>query len=357
MLAAAGNSKRRLHRRDFLSLKPERPTYCCSSRRLHLAALICGSLAFDSIATFSGSLRRPDLAEPVAHPQRLVSRADDAARVRRLRRQHRLQPGRARRHAPVVLASGRQRRRRLRRPPGRRGARRPSTCASIEGSYTAQAFIMTDADNNQITAFHPGAMQAAHETPVPSRRRPSPRHHRARRSRRDAAACGPACLGRHSLSSSTRARGCRCSTARSCGAFVDRAAWVALNDYEAQMLERAHRPVDLEAMSRSQLRGIVVTLGAQGCEDLGTGSSKTVIAGETVDGGRRPHRLRRRLSRRAAVRARTRLVAAAKLHGAGQPAGRAQDRQPWRPESRDRSHARGLPRSRPASGRLKIRRK
>jgi len=35
--------------------------------------------------------------------------------------------------------------------------------------YTAQAMIMTDRDNNQITAFHPGAMSTAHQNPVPAR--------------------------------------------------------------------------------------------------------------------------------------------------------------------------------------------
>src|SRR5690606_12002085 len=39
----------------------------------------------------------------------------------------------------------------------------------VEDSYTAQAMIMTDLDNNQITAFHPGAMSSAHQNPVPSR--------------------------------------------------------------------------------------------------------------------------------------------------------------------------------------------
>jgi adenosine kinase len=34
------------------------------------------------------------------------------------------------------------------------------------GTYTAQAFITTDLDDNQITAFHPGAMSLAHETPI-----------------------------------------------------------------------------------------------------------------------------------------------------------------------------------------------
>src|SRR5688572_17032127 len=40
---------------------------------------------------------------------------------------------------------------------------------TVAESYTAQAIIITDQDNNQITAFHPGAMMNAHETPVPAR--------------------------------------------------------------------------------------------------------------------------------------------------------------------------------------------
>jgi len=36
----------------------------------------------------------------------------------------------------------------------------------IENSYTAQAYITTDQDDNQITAFHPGAMNFAHENKV-----------------------------------------------------------------------------------------------------------------------------------------------------------------------------------------------
>ena len=36
----------------------------------------------------------------------------------------------------------------------------------IAEELTAQAFITTDRDNNQITAFHPGAMQRAHENRV-----------------------------------------------------------------------------------------------------------------------------------------------------------------------------------------------
>lgn len=36
----------------------------------------------------------------------------------------------------------------------------------IEGSFTAQAFITTDLDDNQITAFHPGAMSFSHRNHV-----------------------------------------------------------------------------------------------------------------------------------------------------------------------------------------------
>jgi adenosine kinase len=36
----------------------------------------------------------------------------------------------------------------------------------VPGTFTAQAFITTDLDDNQITAFHPGAMNHAHENHV-----------------------------------------------------------------------------------------------------------------------------------------------------------------------------------------------
>src|SRR5689334_15277096 len=39
----------------------------------------------------------------------------------------------------------------------------------VQDTYTAQAMIITDADNNQITAFHPGAMQQAHLIGLPER--------------------------------------------------------------------------------------------------------------------------------------------------------------------------------------------
>ena len=37
---------------------------------------------------------------------------------------------------------------------------------SVSDTYTAQAMIMTDKDNNQITAFHPGAIMQAPKTNI-----------------------------------------------------------------------------------------------------------------------------------------------------------------------------------------------
>src|SRR5213080_1560218 len=37
---------------------------------------------------------------------------------------------------------------------------------AVPGTYTAQAFIITDLDDNQITAFHPGAMNESHRNRV-----------------------------------------------------------------------------------------------------------------------------------------------------------------------------------------------
>ncbi|MEO5661480.1 MAG: PfkB family carbohydrate kinase, partial [Polaromonas sp.] len=39
----------------------------------------------------------------------------------------------------------------------------------VNDVYTAQAMIMTDRDNNQITAFHPGAMMQAHVSRIEAR--------------------------------------------------------------------------------------------------------------------------------------------------------------------------------------------
>ena len=59
--------------------------------------------------------------------------------------------------------------------------------------------------------------------------------------------------------------------------FVEQATWIAVNDYEAQMLcERTGQT--LESLSRSHLRGVCVTLGAEGC-DLWEAGVRTRVPG------------------------------------------------------------------------------
>jgi adenosine kinase len=62
--------------------------------------------------------------------------------------------------------------------------------------------------------------------------------------------------------------------------FIAQAAWLAVNDYEARMLcERTG--LSLEALSRSHLRGVIVTLAEQGCEVWQQGQ-RSLVPGVTA---------------------------------------------------------------------------
>ena len=70
----------------------------------------------------------------------------------------------------------------------------------VDGTFTAQAFITTDLDDNQITAFHPGAMQHAHLNRVSRRgRRHRARDRGAGRPAGHDRACGAVCRRENSL--------------------------------------------------------------------------------------------------------------------------------------------------------------
>jgi len=247
-----------------------------------MPALVCGSLAFDSIATFPGRFADQILANQL-HVLNV------SFLVPTLRREFGGCAGNiaynlaALGGQPVVLAAvgsdGDEYLARLRSWGTTTEHVRP-----VADSLTAQAFIITDLDNNQITAFHPGAMQAAHETAVPARNdlrlaiiAPDGRTAMLEHAQQLAAAKIPFIFD--------PGQGLPMFDGAELSAFVERASWVAVNDYEAQMLaDRTGR--SLEAMSRSHLRGIVVTLGAHGCELWEQGVKTTipgVAATEVVD--------------------------------------------------------------------------
>lgn len=134
----------------------------------------------------------------------------------------------------------------------------------IDDSYTAQAIIITDADNNQITAFHPGAMQQAHLTSVPDGQdirvaivAPDGRDAMQQHAEQLAAAGIPFIFD--------PGQGLPMFDGSELSRFLEQASWLAVNDYEARMLcDRTGHT--LESLSRSKLKGVIVTLGANGSE-------------------------------------------------------------------------------------------
>jgi adenosine kinase len=148
-------------------------------------------------------------------------------------------------------------------------------------SYTAQAIIITDSDNNQITAFHPGAMQSAHLTAVPAGRSdirvgivaPDGRDAMLQHAAQFAAAGIPFVFD--------PGQGLPMFNGDELNQFVSQATWVAVNDYEGRMLcDRTGKT--LESLSKSHLRGVIVTLGADGCE-LWQQGQRTHVAGVAAE--------------------------------------------------------------------------
>jgi adenosine kinase len=146
----------------------------------------------------------------------------------------------------------------------------------IADSHTAQAIIITDVDNNQITAFHPGAMQSAHLQPVPALN--DVRVAIVAPDGRDAMLQHAAQLEEAKIPFIfDPGQGLPMFDGEELKRFVAQATWLAVNDYEAQMLcDRTGQT--LETLSRSHLRGVVVTLGASGC-DLWQQGVRTRISG------------------------------------------------------------------------------
>ena len=153
----------------------------------------------------------------------------------------------------------------------------------VPDSYTAQAMIMTDVDNNQITAFHPGAMMQAHVTQVPARGdiklgmiSPDGRDAMLQHAQQFKAAGIPFVFD--------PGQGLPMFEGRELAQFVGAATWVTVNDYEGKMLcERTGW--GLADMSR-RVEGLVVTLGAEGCEVWVRGEKTHVpgvAAAEVVD--------------------------------------------------------------------------
>jgi len=131
----------------------------------------------------------------------------------------------------------------------------------IAGSFTAQAFITTDLDDNQITAFHPGAMSFSHLNEVADAKSatlgivaPDGRDGMLKHARDFAAAGVPFVFD--------PGQGLPMFSGDDLLDFMKLADYACFNDYEAQMLcERSGRALEQLA---GEVKALIVTRGGDG---------------------------------------------------------------------------------------------
>ncbi len=140
-----------------------------------------------------------------------------------------------------------------------------NTChiAMLQDCYTAQCTIVTDGQQNQITAFHPGAMNEAHHNPAPvdlpialgiisPNGKLAMQSHAAQMHAADIPFVFDPGQAMSLFDSAELQQ------------LIDQASWLTLNDYEAHLLCK-RLGYDRAALSR-QVRGMVVTQSEKGCE-------------------------------------------------------------------------------------------
>ena len=226
-----------------------------------MATLICGSLAFDTIMGFEGQFAQQILPEQlhILNVSFLVPtlRRDFGGCAGNIAYAMRQLGG-----VPLPMAA-----------VGNDGADYLDRLTQLgistefvrqeQETYTAQAMIMTDRANNQITAFHPGAMSMAHRTRIEARDdirlgiiSPDGRDAMLEHAEQFHAAGIPFVFD--------PGQGLPMFDGKELAHFVELATWVTVNDYEGRMLcDRIG--VGLDALSR-RVQGLVVTLAADGCE-------------------------------------------------------------------------------------------
>ena len=131
----------------------------------------------------------------------------------------------------------------------------------VPETLTAQAFITTDLDDNQITAFHPGAMNHSHENAITPNLglglaivAPDGKEGMIRHARELADLGIPFMFD--------PGQGLPMFSGKELLALVEQASYLAVNDYEGRMLEdRTGRKLDELAAG---LEALILTRGAEG---------------------------------------------------------------------------------------------
>ena len=132
---------------------------------------------------------------------------------------------------------------------------------TVEGEYTAQAFITTDLDDNQITAFHPGAMNSAHLNAVSSAQNmslgiiaPDGREGMLQHAQQFADAGIPFLFD--------PGQGLPMFDGDELRRFIEQASWVAVNEYEWHLLQSRTGLSIADVTAR--VKALIITRGAEG---------------------------------------------------------------------------------------------
>ena len=132
----------------------------------------------------------------------------------------------------------------------------------LDDHYTAQAYITTDLDDNQITAFHPGAMSEAHRQIVPAKGitlgtvSPNGREGMLQHAKQFAEAGIPFIFD--------PGQGMPMFNGEDLRGFLDQATYVAVNDYEAEVL-MSRTGLSLKQIGE-RVEALIVTRGGKGSE-------------------------------------------------------------------------------------------
>ena len=226
-----------------------------------MTSLICGSMAFDTIMSFHGRFSEALLADQ-------LHKINVAFLVPGIRREFGGCAGNIAYNLkllngdPLIMAT-------LGKDGGTYVERLDKLGISrrcirhIDDAYTAQAFITTDADSNQITAFHPGAMGTSHLNKIQDAGKvkiaivaPDGRDGMIEHAE-DCARLGVPFIF-------DPGQGLPMFSGEELTHFIELATYVAVNDYEAELLTE-RTGLSLEQIAE-RVSALIVTRGEQGAE-------------------------------------------------------------------------------------------
>jgi adenosine kinase len=152
--------------------------------------------------------------------------------------------------------------------------------STIDGTLTAQAYITTDLDDNQITAFHPGAMDHSHQNEVPTDAgisigmvSPDGRQGMIDHAQQFVDAGIPFIFD--------PGQGLPMFAGDDLKQFIDQATWVAVNDYEGQLMQ------ERTGWSHEEIAGhvdaLIVTRGGSGSSIYADGREHKIPAVEATE--------------------------------------------------------------------------